>query len=88
MKNKQIKEIITDKEIRELVIERLKNLSSNLKVSIGSLGEFSKDELIKNVQEKNDVGKKIIEIQLEYIRALKEGLFFNEGQDANNPPQS
>ena len=88
MKNKQIKEIITDKEIRELVIERLKNLSSNLKVSIGSLGEFSKDELIKNVQEKNDVGKKIIEIQLEYLRAFKEGLFFKDNKNANYTPQS
>ncbi|OGG19037.1 hypothetical protein A3D78_06745 [Candidatus Gottesmanbacteria bacterium RIFCSPHIGHO2_02_FULL_39_14] len=88
MKKKQIKESITDNEIRQLVVERLRGISSNKKVSIGSMGEFSKEEMIHNVQENSEIGKKIIEIQLEYIRALKEGLFFNEGQDANNPPQS
>ena len=88
MKKNQIKETISDKEIRQLVVERLRNISNNMKVSIGSLGEFSKDELIKNVQENNDIGKKIIEIQLEYIRALKEGLLFEENHNANHTPQS
>ena len=63
-------------------------MSSNIKVSIGSLGDFTKDELIKNVQDNSNIGKKIIEIQLEYLRALKEGLFFTEDQNANHTPQS
>ena len=88
MKKNQIKENISDKEIRQLVVERLRNISSNRKVSIGSLGEFTKDELIKNVQENSDIGKKVVEIQLEYLRAFKEGLFFVEGQNANYTPQS
>jgi len=88
MKKNQIKSTISDKEIRQLVIERLRNLTSNRRVSIGSLGEFTKDELIRNVQENSEIGNKIVEIQLEYLRALKEGLFFVEDQNAHNTPQS
>ena len=88
MKKNQKKETISDKEIRQLVVERLRYMSSNIKVSIGSLGDFTKDELIKNVQDNSNIGKKIIEIQLEYLRALKEGLFFTEDQNANHTPQS
>lgn len=63
---------ITDQEIRQLVIARLRSLSSGRKISIGSEGEFSKEELIKKVEKKDKIGNKIIEIQLEYLRSFKD----------------
>jgi hypothetical protein len=41
---------------------------------MGSDGEFTKDELIRRVNLEDAVGKKIIAIQLSYLRSLKEGL--------------
>lgn len=69
---------VSDKEIRDLVIARIRSLSGNKKISIGSDGEFSKDELVKRIQNGDSVGDKIIEIQLSYLKSLKEGLFLNE----------
>lgn len=65
--------IISDKDIRSLVIARLRALSGGRKISMGSDGEFSKDELIKRVTKNDDIGKKITEIQLQYLKSLKEG---------------
>lgn len=64
---------ITDGEIRKLVIARLRSFSSGRKISIGSSGEFTKEELIDRVEKKDPIGNKIIEIQLSYLQSLKEG---------------
>lgn len=66
--------MVTESEIKQLVIARLDALPSDKKISIGSVGEFTKDELIESVKKGNDVGKKIIEIELEFLRALKIGI--------------
>ena len=76
-KKKKIK-----KEIKDLVIARLEILPSNKKISIGSSGEFTRDDLIKHVKKEDDVGEKIAEIELEYLRAIKEGEFYE--QDFSN----
>ncbi len=62
---------INDKLIRDLVIARLKSLPSGRKIALGSVGEFTRDELVNKVEDGDEVGKKIIEIQLEYLRSLK-----------------
>ena len=61
-------------EIKELVIFRLESLSPNKKVSIGSHGEFSREELIEHVKKGDEIGKKIVDIEMEFLRALKEGI--------------
>ncbi len=61
-------------EIKELVIERLKTISSDKKISIGNYGEFSKEQLIEDVKSGSEIGKKIIEIELEFLRAFKQGI--------------
>jgi hypothetical protein len=75
MSKKTIKQnLITDEEVRQLVIARLRALSSGRKISIGAEGEFSKEELIEKVEKKDKIGKKIIEIQLDYLRSFKQNL--------------
>ena len=69
---------ISDAEIRRLVVERLRTLPSGKQISIGSQGSFSKDELIKKVELGDKLGKKIIEVELEFLRALKKEEFFDE----------
>ena len=68
------KQSVTNEEIRQLVVARLRSFPSGKKLSMGSDGEFTKDELIRRVNEEDPIGKKVIEIQLSYLRSLKEGL--------------
>lgn len=63
-----------DREIKELVIARLETMPCDEKVSIGSSGEFSKAELIQEVRKGTGIGKKIIEVEMEFLRAMKEGI--------------
>lgn len=73
------KEKIEDKnnETDELVIARLKTLPSDKKLSIGSEGDFTRDELIEHIEKKDELGKKIVEVQMEYLRLLKKGIFYD-----------
>ncbi len=61
-------------DIKKLVIIRLETFPSSRKVSIGSQGEFTKDELIDHVKKEDAIGKKIVEVELEFLRAIKEGV--------------
>lgn len=69
---------ISDEEIRNLVIERLKVLPSGKRISVGSDGSYSKDELVAHVAEQDEVGQKIIQAQVAFLRSLKTGTLFNE----------
>ena len=63
-------------QIKELVLARLQILPPDASISIGSEGEFTRDELIQHVKNNDNIGKKITEIELEYLRLLKEGIFY------------
>lgn len=75
-KNNQNKEIGND--IKELVIARIDVLPPNVKVSIGAEGEFTKSELIERVKNGDVVGRKIIQVELSFLRALKDGILLEE----------
>jgi hypothetical protein len=68
-----MKEHISE-DLKELVIVRLETLPSDRKVSIGAYGEFDKEELIQHVKKGDEIGSKIVEVELEFLRALKEGI--------------
>ena len=63
-----------DQEIKKIVIARLETLPADKKISIGSSGEFSRDELIEKIKSDDPVGKKMVQIELEFLRSLKKGL--------------
>ncbi len=63
-----------DEDIKKLVIARLEVLPPDKKISIGSIGEFTKEELIESVKNEDLIGKKIIQIEIEFLQALKEGV--------------
>lgn len=69
---------VSDEDIRNLVIARLRTFSRDRKISIGSEGKFSADELIERVKKNDDIGKTIVQIQLQYLQSLKEGLFLSD----------
>ncbi|MFZ3077049.1 MAG: hypothetical protein WA139_01210 [Candidatus Aenigmatarchaeota archaeon] len=61
-------------DIKQLVIMRLETLPANKKISIGSYGEFSKEELIEHVKKEDGIGRKMIEVEMEFLKAFKEGI--------------
>jgi len=65
-------------DLKELVIARLDVLPPDKKISIGSVGKFDKNELIEHVKKEDEIGKKVIEVELTYLRALKEGTLLKE----------
>jgi len=69
---KNTKKILSDDEVRELVMARLSVLSKDTMISLGSEGSFTRDELIKSVENGDNIGEKLAEIQLEWLRSFKE----------------
>ena len=67
-----------DKALKELVVARLEVLPSDVRISIGSLGNFTRDELIIHVKKNDEIGRKITEVELEYLKLLKEGIFYEK----------
>lgn len=65
---------MVNEEIKKLVITRLSTMPANMKLSIGSYGTFSKNELMENVRKENEVGKLVIEMQLNYLKSFKKGI--------------
>jgi hypothetical protein len=63
----------TEDEI-ELVIARLRAIPKNALLSIGNINNnsgFDRDELIEHVKKMDEIGKKIIQMQLNYVRSYK-----------------
>lgn len=64
---------ITEK-IKELVIARIEaRMSPNLKLSIGGSKSFNKEEMIQHVKEGDLIGKQIIQVHLNFIKAQISG---------------
>lgn len=68
--------MVSEQEIKQLVVERLKTLPEGTGLSIGSMGDFNKQELISHVEQGDDIGKKIIEVELNFLRGLKNGILY------------
>jgi len=66
--------MIDQEEIKKLVLIRLESMPDTIRVSIGSEGnELSKEDLIEHVKKEDRLGKMIVEMQLNYLRAMKTG---------------
>ncbi len=78
MANKKEKDKDKEEEIKELVIARLEVLPPGKKISVGSSGEFTKDELIEHVEKGDSIGEKITNVQMEFLQSLKEGIFYEQ----------
>ena len=60
--------------LKKLVIARIEaSMSSTLKLSIGSDGSLTKNQMIENVIEGNEVGKRIMQTHLNFMRAQATG---------------
>lgn len=75
----EIKTAKISKEKEELVIARLEIMSPNQGFSIGGGGgELTRDELIEHVKAGDEIGQKAVEIELTFLRALKDGTLLGQ----------
>lgn len=65
------KDILSDEEVRKLVIARLSVLSADIMISLGSDGSFTRDELVERVEKGDRIGEKLAEIQMKWLRSFK-----------------
>lgn len=61
-------------EIKELVIARLRSMPENLRVSLGSIVGMDKSEIIDHVKKGDEIGGKIVEIQMRFVQSLRRGI--------------
>ena len=60
-----------DKEyVKKLVKERLAAMPPEVSFSIGSFGDFTRDQLMSEVDKDSEVGKEIIDMQISFIRRM------------------
>ena len=67
-----------NEDIKELVIARIKTLPENTGISIGSAGSFSKEEIIRHIENDDEIGRKIMEVEMSFLQKLKEGIFYEQ----------
>lgn len=58
-------------EVKELVIQRIKAMPPSIKLCFGDGIKLSKKEMIDLINSKDELGAEIIEMHLEYLRAIK-----------------
>jgi len=61
------------KDVKQLVKERISIMPSNIKLSIGNYGTFSKEEMLASVDKEDAVGKEVVRMQMDFIKALTSG---------------
>ena len=66
------------KELKRLVEARLSVIPEDAILSVGSHGEFTKEQILKEVKNGSKIGKKMIEIQVRYLQMLKEGVLYGD----------
>jgi len=65
-----------EQQIKDLVIARLEALPENVEISIGSKDALNKTDLIRHVKDGDDLGRKIMEVEMNFLRSMKEGSFY------------
>ena len=63
--------VITPEEFK-LVEKRLEAWNEKIGIANFRLGELTKEDMLEHVKAKDDVGQALSEIQLHYLRKLKE----------------
>ena len=70
---------IIEKEIKELVKARLSVMPDDISVSVGAEGKtYSRDERIEHVNKGDSIGKLIVDIDMGFLQALKNGEIYEQ----------
>ena len=68
-----------NEEIKKLVIAKIDaRMPSNIKISIGGGGSMLKQEMIEHVKKGDEQGKQIIQMHMNFIKAVTSGELIKE----------
>lgn len=59
-----------NEDVIKLVIARISTMPPTVKLSIGGAGSFTKDQLIRHVEDGDEIGKLIIDMHLNYLSSM------------------
>lgn len=62
-------------QLKEIVLARLNVMPSDVSVTIGS-EDLTKDQLVEHVQSEDEVGKQMMEMELEFLQDLASGAIY------------
>lgn len=65
-------------DLKELIKARIMVMSPDVGISIGSSGSMNKGEMISHIDANDDIGKKLIEINWQFIQSLKTGEIYKD----------
>ncbi|MGH9463566.1 MAG: hypothetical protein ACRD1X_20370 [Vicinamibacteria bacterium] len=78
MEDKKKQEQLSE-ELKELVVARLEVLSPDKLISFGGKdGGLTRDQLIEHVKEGDEIGRKIVDVEMTFLRALKDGVMLEQ----------
>lgn len=77
-KNKPQKKLDIEKELKQIVIQRLKTSSDELQVVIGGKGNFTREELIESVEAEDEIGQEILDSEIEFMKAMAQGKIYSQ----------
>jgi hypothetical protein len=69
-----------EKQLQELVIARLSAIPKNLQMAVGA-NQYNIEDLIKSVQQNDNVGKQLVAMQVQYLKDLSSGEVYKEFDD-------
>ena len=59
-----------DESIKDIVKKRLMAMPHDITFSVGDFGEYTRDQLIDEVEKETDVGEMMVEMQVEFIKKM------------------
>jgi hypothetical protein len=65
-------------DIKDLVKMRLNAIPKGFSISVGSQGNFTVEDLIKHIEDDDEIGKSMVEIDMEFLRDLKNGKLYEQ----------
>lgn len=62
--------VALDQQDWDLVRSRIDKMLPKHTISIGGIGEFDKNDLIRQIEDKTDVGELIVNVYLNYLKSF------------------
>jgi len=63
------------KQFKRLVLERINVMPETLRMAVGS-AELTKEQLTKHVQDEDEIGNQVMEIELGFLKDLASGAIY------------
>lgn len=61
---------MSEEYLKQLVVARLRTVPPNVDFSFGDYGDFTRDQLIQEVEKNTEVGRETIQIEINFIHEM------------------